>query len=611
MPRSARCPSLRWLARCLAVACLGAGAVRSAPAEENWLKVAAEHFTILTPASASVAQARAIELEQFRRALQAIIPVPPDRLRPVTVVLFKDRRSMESYLPLENGQPKRLAGYFARTNDLNTIILSLDGDDAEARHVVFHEAVHWHVNAFEGRMPPWVDEGLAELYATFELVDDTSYRFGSPIAGHVALLRREKFLPLSELLDVRRDSLLYNEGSRTSIFYAQAWALLHFLFYGERSPGREAVGRFLAELPRAASTEAAFRSAFGLDYAAMEQRLREYIDRGTYARERYARTTDDIARRLTTTAAAPGEIALARGSLLLAASRPADAAAHLRQAAEHAPRDPRAWELLGHLAVARKDMAAARTLLARAAEAGSKSYLVYYNLAVTHLPEDGPSGFVSAPAGAESDQAAALYRRAIALGPSHVPSYEGLAGLMQCTKTFVPGDLDVLTKGHLLAPDNVIIPVGIAIAEIRSGRVVEGLRRLESVLARVDNESARGVAFARHILAGELLQADVQQINERAKERKYTEAIAIVDHAFARPLPPGHRETLEGIRRQLAAYRTITQAIAAANRGESAAAKALLEQVLAERPEPAIAAEANRVLGELARSSERRLRRTQ
>src|SRR5690606_21097920 len=143
------------------------------------------------------------------------------------------------------GEPVKIGGFFVRANDINTIMLGVARNDRETRQVIFHEAVHWHLSAREGYMPLWLTEGLAEMYATFETPDATSYAFGAGHDAHVARLREENLLPLPKLVGIGRDSLLYNEGTRTSIFYAQSWAFVHYLFHGENSPGRDAVRRYL------------------------------------------------------------------------------------------------------------------------------------------------------------------------------------------------------------------------------------------------------------------------------------------------------------------------------------------------------------------------------
>ena len=75
----------------------------------------------------------------------------------------------------------------------------------------------------------WLNEGLAEYYSTYALAANGKRAdIGRPIPRHVALLR-ERFLPITQLIGVERSSELYNEGDRQSIFYAEAWALTHYL----------------------------------------------------------------------------------------------------------------------------------------------------------------------------------------------------------------------------------------------------------------------------------------------------------------------------------------------------------------------------------------------
>ena len=373
-----------WAAVLLGLTLL-AGAARGA--EETWIKAVTDRFTILTTEGESVARKWAIELEQFRRGLQIAVPVPAERLRPVTVVLFRNARAMEPYVPLEGGKPAKIGGFFVRANDINTIMLSAARNAAETRRVIFHEAVHWHLSAREGYVPLWLGEGLAEVYATFELPNARSYAFGAAMDEHIELLREESLLPLPKLLGLGRESLLYNEVTRSGIFYAQSWALVHYLLFGEQAPGRAAVQRYLELLPVVRSADDAFLAAFGADYATLEVRLRRYIAGGSYHKHVYSRSTADITRMVKIGLAGPADVALAKGSLLLGARSADEAEPYLARAAELAPLDPRPWELLGHVAVERKDFGTALSVLTKSAAAGSTSYLVYHNLAVSRLPE--------------------------------------------------------------------------------------------------------------------------------------------------------------------------------------------------------------------------------
>ena len=62
-------------------------------------------------------------------------------------------------------------------------------------------------------VPLWLNEGLAELYSTFES-EDGKVAIGKPIERHVYWLRDQPLIPLRELFAVDVDSPTYNEGRR-------------------------------------------------------------------------------------------------------------------------------------------------------------------------------------------------------------------------------------------------------------------------------------------------------------------------------------------------------------------------------------------------------------
>lgn len=576
-------------------------------AEERWIKVSADHFTILTPSlnkeSEPAAREWAEELEQFRRGLQAIVPVDSKRLRPVTVVLFPSDRAMEPYVPLERNKPARIGGLFVRANDINTIMLS-SRDPKATRRLIFHEAVHWHLSAREGVMPLWLTEGLAELYSTFERSKkEKVYRFGMVLQEYALHMQERKLLPLTELLQTNSSSLLYNEGTRASIFYAQSWALAHYLFFGVDSPGRPAVRHYLAALETTRSPDEAFEAAFGADYPALEKKLRAHFEKGLYRQLSYPASTDDIQKLLKTGVASRAEIELAKGSLLLGTRSIDVAEPYLRRAAELAPEDPRAWELLGHIARERNDQAGAAALLEKAAAAGSTSYLVYHNLAVSRMPDTLIKGLrYGGLDPADMDAAAIDYRKAIRLATWHVPSYEGLAGLVYSMATFRPEDLDLLQQGLLQAPTNAMIEAGVAAAELRAGRLADGRARLEVLCARPIDSAEAGMKFARQMLAAETWKTDIAEIEWLGKQNRFAEVIVVVDRALARPLEPGQQRVLADLRQLMAEKQKISEAIAQINRGELPAGRQALETLLAEGPHPAARLDAERVLKELDRA---------
>jgi hypothetical protein len=103
----------------------------------------------------------------------------------------------------------------------------------DAFSVIFHEYTHLLVNNTFKNAPVWFNEGLAEYYSTFKITDDRKITLGTPIGNHVYLLRDSKMLPLRTLFEVDHKSPHYNESKKQGIFYAQSWALMHYLLIGK------------------------------------------------------------------------------------------------------------------------------------------------------------------------------------------------------------------------------------------------------------------------------------------------------------------------------------------------------------------------------------------
>ncbi len=485
------------------------------------MKVTADYFTVLTTAGEPAARKWAVELAEFRRGLQALVPVSVERLRPVTVVLFKSDRAMEPYLPLENGQPARIGGLFVRTNDLNTIMLSLARPERETRHVIFHEAVHWHLGALGQSLPLWLSEGLAELFATFEVADATRCQIGSPLPGHVAQLDGSRLLPLAQLVATQPGSVLYNETRRGNIFYAESWALVHLLLLGDGAEGGARLKRYI-ELQRSALTpDAAFRTAFGGSYEQVEARLRAYMRERNFRPESRPHAEAGVA--CVVSAVSAGEVELTKGSLLAGSRDAATGEAYLRRATELMPRDPRAWELLG-------------ISLATRAAATTDGKLM--------------------------DQAAAYFRRAIAVSPRQWSSYEGLAGLVYSMATFQPDDATTLAHGLALAPDNRSIEVGLAACEIRAGNPAAGRQRLERICALDPERATSASRYALRILTREHYKTDLAEVEKLAGASRFHEAVAVLDRALARDLAAADRQVMMGLRRGLSEIVKATPAAA-------------------------------------------------
>ncbi|MGH9143823.1 MAG: DUF1570 domain-containing protein, partial [Vicinamibacterales bacterium] len=212
----------------LPVLLLACGAAE-ASGELRWNAVRTESMTVLGDQSVNTLREVASELEQFRAVLGRLSANgQPAHTAPTRVYVFGTRKAFDAFLPVHDGRTAALGGYFQGDVDANTIALSTEGF-GEGAAIVFHEYSHLLVGTAVRSIPVWLNEGLAEYFSTFRLKSGgRSASIGLAIGPHVQLLR-QRFIPLAQLLDVDQRSALYNEGERRSIFYAESWALTHYL----------------------------------------------------------------------------------------------------------------------------------------------------------------------------------------------------------------------------------------------------------------------------------------------------------------------------------------------------------------------------------------------
>ena len=138
--------------------------------------------------------------------------------------------------------------------------------------IIFNEYTHYLVSREYSYLPLWIEEGCAEFYSTFYARKDRA-EIGLPVESHVHLLQDNTLIPLGDLFAMSTESTDYNEGKRQGIFYAQSWALYHYL---RTTVGGDQLGEFLQRLQVSDETsDAAFRATFGYDYRKLEKKLDE------------------------------------------------------------------------------------------------------------------------------------------------------------------------------------------------------------------------------------------------------------------------------------------------------------------------------------------------
>jgi len=246
-------------------------------AAARWTRLRTAHFQFIGDAPAGQIREVAEKLEQFRevmvRALPGATAVSPV---PTIVLVFSTDRALTPVKPLFRGSTIDVAGYYQSGEDLNYIALNGEYTD-QALLTIFHEYAHALVGDTLGRVPVWVNEGLAEFYEAMQgLEAGKAVVIGRAPAQHVDLLKSSTLMPIKQLLSIDHDSPVYNEGSRRGVFYAESWALTHYLTLGNRERAPQFT-KYLLALRSGVDGGTAFNEAFGADTSMLDRELFEYV----------------------------------------------------------------------------------------------------------------------------------------------------------------------------------------------------------------------------------------------------------------------------------------------------------------------------------------------
>ena len=410
---------------------LGAGA--SAQPAESWVSVRSEHFVLIGDADPVVIRDVANRLEQFREAFRALSPqIKLDDGKPMNVVVFRDQVSYGRFKPLRtDGRPDdAVAGFFQAGEGVNYITVSVSAIDAKTYGTIIHEYVHYLIdtNFRKGGLPPWLNEGLAEYFETFEILDTPNgpaISLGKPPANHLGLLRTNKLIQPKEFFAMDNRSLHRTGEGPRALFYAQAWATVHYLINRDtRDPGNPE--NVFALLTSKNAREKTLLEAFGAGQAGYETAIQSLISKAPQIRSMPASDASAVVasgRPLT-----QAQVNAFLGDLLLQMGRLAEAEARLAKAIALDPALAAARSSLGKLLIRQERFAEAKPHLAKAAaEKGADAYTHFYYAYALSREGAAADGTVSA----FDPEAAKLIlnslRLAILLEPEFPESYRLLA----------------------------------------------------------------------------------------------------------------------------------------------------------------------------------------
>lgn len=234
-------------------------------AAENWIEVKSAHFTVYTPASEKEARNIAKQFEEIRALFHSAFPkLRTNPAQSVVIIAVKGEKGMKELLPeqYETKGHTHASGLYQEGFDKHYVILQLDAPGDNPYHALYHEYTHSLTHLNFSNLPLWLDEGLAEYLGNATLGEKRSH-IGTVDPTYLYILQSNTLIPIDQLLAIDHDSPYYNESNHASLFYAESWAVVHYLMLNPEARQKQLLQHFLEAWGQSHNQLEAARQTFG------------------------------------------------------------------------------------------------------------------------------------------------------------------------------------------------------------------------------------------------------------------------------------------------------------------------------------------------------------
>lgn len=487
---------------------------------DPWVEVRSPHFIVLTDSNEKQGRHIADQFERVRSVFHVLFPkANVDPASPIVVIALKDKKGFQALEPEDYLGKGRLdlAGFFLRAPDKNYILLRLDVQGEHPYATVYHEYTHLLMGKAGEWLPLWLNEGLAEFFQNTE-IHDKDAELGQPSADDILYLRQNRLLPLTTLLKVDANSPYYHEEQKGSVFYAESWALTHYLEMTDRVAHTHRLADYAALVNRDHDSVAAAQQVFG-DLTVLQKTLESYVARSSfkYFTLTTATEVDDAAFKVR--ALSLPEANAVRADLLAYDQRTKDARALLETVLRDDPNNVSAHETMGYLEFRAGNLEAARKWYEQAVKLDSQSYLAHYYFATISMREGGSN---------HSADVEASLRAAIKLNLNFAPAYDQLA-------VFYGMQHEKLDEAHMLTvqalalePSNLGYWMNSANILMEADRYTDAMAVLRNALgvAKTPEEIASVQNRINQIQQYQAAREQVAQANQQAPESVHGNVVA-------------------------------------------------------------------------------------
>jgi tetratricopeptide (TPR) repeat protein len=496
-------------------------AINAPTDREKWIAIDAGDLHVFSNASERETTEIATNLVRMREAIGRITQLKVRSAVPTNVFIFRNNASFAPYRDVALGRRADVSGLFLGNDQANFILLDADAPGGIDR-VVYHELTHYFIKNTLVGLPLWFHEGIAEYYSTFAVHGD-NVDLGVPIKEHVLWLRDQQLIPLAQLFAMDTNDKDYNEGTRQGVFYAESWALMHYLLAGS-AQRHDQLPKFLGLLNAKQPADQAFQTAFNASFDEMEHELKSYVRRLTFQYRRYSLA--DVAN---TQVPAPhpmdrADVLYRLGDLLTRGTDGrgfADAERFLRGAISENAEHAGAYATLGLLHDLDGRGAEASVEYERAVKFGSNDPNVYLSYGATIFRNVTNSLRDAKTPPSELQHARKLFEKAAELEPS-ARAYAGIGATYVISDDDPAPGIAALEKSMSLAPGQDDVAYNLVQLYARAGRRDDAQRLFDDVVAK--SGTPEMIRQSRETI----LYTDVMRAQKLLQQEKFEEAMPIL-----------------------------------------------------------------------------------
>jgi len=331
-------------------------------AEPKWIRVPSSDFEIYSSAGEADTRRVLQSFERVRDFFEQATGSKGRRREPVHVIVFGSKKEYELYRPVDFA-----TAFYTQVAGRDYIVLGSANDAVFP--IAVHEYVHLIAQNAGMKLPPWLNEGLAEVFSTLQPQGD-KVLVGTLIPGRMQALLRENWVPLATIVSANRDSPYYSEKSKAGSLYNEGWALTHMLelsrAYGARFPA------LLDEIQKGTPSQQALEQIYGKTMAVFDKELQAYLRSSTFVGQLFPVKLEKVDK----VAAEPAPIFDVKLALLDLSNRHANEADARKRSEELMHDDPKRPEphvVLGYLAARSGQQEEAIASFQKAIELGSRN----------------------------------------------------------------------------------------------------------------------------------------------------------------------------------------------------------------------------------------------